>query len=269
MVRVAAFALAFLALASCGVLRNRENANDPLSPYYSEPVSSDTGSTADTNVYTRSSTPSDTNGLIFWNTLDNDTAVAAGGYGAGLGKSGSPSYATGVFGGGIRLGYGSWVQFEGSLYPNLKGCLEFWLIPDSSFGTSGQNMLVNGRTASGTAGIPTFGYSIPSQGILYWTDDGNDDIRATRSFTAGRKYHIALVWDYAGIGGGIDSQRIYVDGVAVTASQLMTVPNTPAGTTIRFGNSWDDNGRYHIGVAASRQSNLHLFEIPSARGYFV
>jgi len=38
---------------------------------------------------------------------------------------------------------------------------------------------------------------------------------------------------------------------------------------LNVNNYWDDNRNYNIGVAASRQSSLHQFEIPSLRGYFI
>jgi hypothetical protein len=187
---------------------------------------------------------------IFFNRLGDATQVGNSVVGLNFSWTGTPAYAAGKFGNGIDITYsggeyisnGSWVY-----YP--QGCHEFWLKPDNDY-NSGSNVtyFYDWRSSGGT-GNPSqiIYYNYGAQIWSLWNPNGagngifETQYNDTTSFSGGDLLHLAHVWDAAGIDGGSDTHRFYINGSRMTAtagSEATAIHNINIiGKTMRIGQS--------------------------------
>ncbi|MBI4978444.1 MAG: hypothetical protein HZC28_13270 [Spirochaetes bacterium] len=174
--------------------------------------------------------------LILWNTLDSAYALAnsvEGPAGSFIGNASNYSFAAGKYDNGLQavgqFDCANKVVFPGSVVATAKGSIEFWYKKTGAWQAgAGADLFCQGVPGSPTQnmeGCISTGYSghyelrFGYAGTHLYTGFYNSN------FTSNQNYHLAFVWDEAGIGGSSDKIRVYVDGVLVGSTNYTVARN--------------------------------------------
>ncbi len=236
-------------ISSCGGF-------NPLSPKPTDTsTNASTNATNSTNASTNSTNSTNatnstnTNGLVLWNKLGSISEVTTSSFGTNMSIVGTPTYAAGVFGNGVRVTANNHLEIPSSCLLSNKGTVEMWVTPDVGF-SSAQRFLFEVVNNVG-ASIGTYFYYDSSfsagQKFCFVASPNNCYGPEAGVTNAGVAVHVAAVWDFSGIGGGPNTIRIYTNGVAAISVSPTTPMTFKPNGTMRLGVSWD-NTRAYLGV---------------------
>jgi hypothetical protein len=156
---------------------------------------------------------------------EDDNAFLKPVTGSALAKTGTPTYAAGRFGNGVEgVNNAYWLCSPDNIFAsgnNQAGAIRFWWKPAAGFDAVNNALFYFSNNVSNTPGVYT--YIVGSGAIMRTSVQVISGVQntidlATNTFVAGTQYHMAVVWDMAGIGGGADVARVYKDGVDVGSS---------------------------------------------------
>ena len=176
---------------------------------------------------------------IFWSRLESDADIAKNPFGPSCTRT-SGAYASAIFGNGFNSSANLHVvDMDSGVVMVRKGCIETWFIPgidSSAVGTEAALFAELGLSSNYFCLRFVQATSIwqARSGILAgnnWCESSID------TYTAGDKIHMAMVWDYDGIGGGSDTMRIYKNGVEIGNSTLSVTERT-GSTIMRLGSDY-------------------------------
>ncbi|MBI4977614.1 MAG: hypothetical protein HZC28_09035 [Spirochaetes bacterium] len=200
-------------------------------------------------------------GLLLHNKLDDGTSVSNSVVGPNGVISGSVAFESAKYGNGVvRKSTTGHIKFPDSILTAVmdRGAYELWIVPKVtqtvpySYGEIG---FLNGTYGWVNDIIFSWADSAGNGGLTaYFCYKGPGDtsqslcVTETAQFiaTIGQAYHVALVWDRAGIAGSSDAVRILRDGVVVasTTSTWASVGRSFPGTNISVGGWGPDSANY-------------------------
>lgn len=204
--------------------------------------------------------------VILWNKLGSDAEVLTSEVGPGGSISGSAyAYEAAKFGAGyVRAAMGAnYVTFPSTLIDQIanQGTIELWINPKVpnpvpyTFGVFG----LIGQPYGQYFGLPHPHYDYEANINLWWGDGvsgcglwggvrfgdtGAETPIEPVQFVAapGVPFHVALVWDNAGIEGSTDTVRVYRDGVLIGAGSAHWNPDGAPRYDILLGYGPDTGG---------------------------